>query len=141
MCLLARSAHAYNRNVKLLLLLLPLLLISCNRSAPQTREAVLQGVMEHLTKNAGLDVSSMDVEITSLSFRGREADALVSFRPKGGADPGMQMKYTMEGKDGKWTVKGRAESGGSPHSGTPATPGGDLPAGHPPVNPPPGQQK
>jgi hypothetical protein len=141
MCLLASGTAAYNQNVKLLLLLLPLLLVSCNRSAPQTKEAVLQGVMEHLTKNAGLDVSSMDVEVASLSFRGGEADALVSFRPKGGSDPGMQMKYTMESKEGKWTVKGRAESSGSPHSGSPAAPGGELPAGHPPVNPPPGQQK
>ena len=141
MCLLAPSRAAYNQNVKLWFFLLPLLLVSCNRGAPQTKEAVLQGVMEHLTKNAGLDVSSMDVEVTSLTFRGSEADALLSFRPKGGADPGMQMKYTMESKDGKWTVKGRAESGASPHSGTPAAPGGELPAGHPPVNPPPGQQK
>jgi hypothetical protein len=102
---------------------------------------VLQGVMEHLTKNTGLDLTSMDVEITSLSFRGGEADALVSFRPKGSGDPGMQMKYTLESKDAKWAVKGRAESGSSPHSGTPAAPGGQLPAGHPPINPPSGQTK
>jgi hypothetical protein len=141
MCLLALRTAAYNRKVKLWILLLPLLLVSCNRGAPQTKEAIMQGVMEHLTKNTGLDMSSMDVEITSVSFRGNEADALVSFRPKGSADPGMQMKYTLESKDSKWTVKGRAESGSSPHSGTPATPGGELPAGHPPVNPPPGQTK
>ena len=130
--------------VKLWFLLLTLLLVSCNRTSPQTKEAVLQGVMEHLTTNAGLDLSSMDVEITSVSFRGSESDALVSFRPKGSADPGMQMKYTLESKDGKWVVKGRAESGGAPHSGTPGTPeksGSDLPAGHPPINPPPGQDK
>jgi hypothetical protein len=141
MCLLAPRTAAYNLKVKLWLLLLPLLLVSCNRGAPQTKEAVLQGVMEHLTKNTGLDLTSMDVEITSLSFRGGEADALVSFRPKGSGDPGMQMKYTLESKDAKWAVKGRAESGSSPHSGTPAVPGGELPAGHPPINPPSGQTK
>jgi hypothetical protein len=126
----------YNRSVKLGILLLSVVLLSCNRGSPQTKEAVRAGVVEHLTQKAGLDVSSMDVDIASLSFRGNEADALVSFRPKGSTDPGsgMQMKYTLEGQRGKWVVKGRAESGGTPHGGAGApSPSGGLPPGHPPA--------
>jgi hypothetical protein len=136
----SEACKGYNRKVKLGILLLSMLVIaSCNRGGPQTKDAVREGVMEHLTKKAGLDVSSMDVDIASVSFRGNEADALVSFRPKGSNDPstGMQMKYTMENQRGKWVVKGRAEGAGAPHGGTPGDSSSGLPAGHPPTGQPP----
>ena len=128
--------NLYNLKVKVSLLLLALILAGCQRGGPQTREAVRAGIVEHLTSKAGLDVSSMDVEIASVSFRDNEADALVSFSPKGSTDAaaGMQMKYTLASQGGKWVVKGKAESGGA-HSAAPAQPGGAtaLPPGHPPL--------
>lgn len=123
--------------VKLGILLLSMLFMAaCNRGGPQTKESVREGVIEHLTKKAGLDVTSMDVDIASVSFRGNEADAVVSFRPKGSGDPssGMQMKYTLENHSGKWVVKGRAESAGAPHGGAPS----GMPSGHPPTGQAPG---
>jgi hypothetical protein len=126
--------------VKICALLLALLLAGCNRAAPQTQDAVRQGVIEHLTAKSGLDLSSMDIEIASVSFRGNDADALVSFRPKGSSDPasGMQMKYTLQAKGGKWIVTGRPEGGGSPHGGAAPQDGtSGLPAGHPPIDAPP----
>ena len=106
---------------------------ACSR-APQTKEAVRQGVVEHISKNSGLEVNSMDVEVVSVAFEGKQARAQVSFRPKGSADSGMQMGYTLESDGSKWVVKGKgAATGGNPHG--PAAPQGDLPAGHPPLNP------
>lgn len=85
----------------------------------------------------------MEVEVTAVSFRQNEADATVSFRPKGVSDPGagMQMQYTLERKDNRWVVKGRKEAGAAPHGG--AMQGGGMPAGHPPVGdrPPTGTRK
>jgi hypothetical protein len=43
----------------------------------------------------------------------------------------MQMQYTLEKKGGRWVVKGKRESGMSPHNG--GTPGGAMPQGHPPA--------
>ncbi len=91
----------------------------------------------------------MQVEIASVSFRQNEADALVSFRPKGSTDAstGMQMQYTLEKKGGRWVVKGKRDSGKSPHGGggamTPAPQDGVMPPGHPPAGKgtPPGNGK
>lgn len=115
----------------------------CNRNV-QTAEAVRQGVISHLSGRAGLDIGSMDVEVASVAFRGNEADAVVSFRPKGSTDPAsvMQMQYTLERQGSRWVVKSKKGAGGSaheglgqpgdPHQGT-GQPSGSLPQGHPPV--------
>ena len=59
---------------------------------------------------------SMKIDVVSVSFRDKEADAVVSVSPKeGGA--GIQMNYSLTMEGGKWTVK----------------PAGEIPAGHPPV--------
>ncbi len=137
---------SYNRNVKVHLVVLAaafLLLGGCRRDIQNT-EAVRRSVIDYLSSRSGLDVSSMQVEVTSVTFRENEADATVSFRAKGSNNPaaGMQMAYTLERQGGKWVVKGRrgAGSGSDPHSGIgpdASTAGGtgDLPAGHPPIAP------
>jgi len=74
---------------------------------------------------------SMKIEIVSVNFRDKEADAVVSVSPKeGGA--GIQMNYSLIVEGGKWTVKPSAKT--NPHGGT-GTPTGEMPAGHPPVTP------
>jgi len=76
----------------------------------------------------------MDVDVTSIAFKGSEADATVMFRAKGAdASSGLQMRYTLEQKSGKWVVKEKAQASGSPH-GAAANPGGALPPGHPPMD-------
>ena len=119
-----------------------MLLAGCS-SDIQNKEAVRQGVIDYLSANTGLSLASMDVEVTSVMFRGNEADATVAFRPRGstGAGAGLQMQYTLEQSGGKWVVKGKAETGGSPHGETPggeSAPGGGLPPGHPPMGEAPG---
>ncbi len=91
-----------------------LLLVSagCQKNV-QTNDAVLKGVKQHLSNNKGLNVDSMDIQISSVAFRDTEADATVSFKPKGGdASAGMQMKYTLERKGNDWVVKQTPKAGG-----------------------------
>ena len=120
-----------------------LLASGCNRNI-QTAEAVRQGVISHLAGRAGLDIGSMDVDVASVTFRGEEADAVVSFRPKGSTDPAsmMQMRYTLERQGGRWVVKTKQGAGGAAHEGLEGStdphqnlgqPSGALPPGHPPV--------
>jgi hypothetical protein len=119
-------------------------LIGCNR-ASQSQEAIRAGVIDYVSTK--VNIGAMDVDVTSIDFKGKEADATVSFRAKG-ADPasGLQMLYTLEQKGGKWVVKDKAQAGGSPHGaamnpgGEPANPhgnpgAGQLPPGHPRLDP------
>ena len=131
----------YNSSVKtgrLILFVLLGVLSACNK-APQTKEAVKQGVVEHLGKGSGLDLNLMDVDVVSVSFNGDQARATVNFRPKSSPDQGMQMNYTLESKGNKWVVQKKAGAGSSPHGDAtvapPTSPSGDLPPGHPPVKP------
>jgi hypothetical protein len=133
-------------------------LAGCNRNI-DNKEAVRQGVVDYLATVAGLNISSMDVNVASVSFRNNQADAVVSFSPKGvNTRDGMTMRYTLEKKSGKWVVTHRADSGRNPHglganphgmgSMTGGAPGGgdtmpdtqtsggsgsEMPPGHPPL--------
>ncbi len=103
-------------------LLLALCLAGCNRGT-QSKDAVRQGVVDYLTSKQ-FNTSSMDLNVTSVKFEGKRADAVVSMAPKGmGAAQAMTMQYQLEQQNGKWVVVGRKDSGGMPHSGAmPATP-------------------
>lgn len=130
-------------------------LVSCGQNV-NTKEAVRQGVIDHLGARKGLDLdlSSMDVDVSSVTFRSNEADAVVSFKPRGSSGAGgMQMNYTLERDGNRWKVKSKAESGANPHGaaaegaanphggGAPAT-GSQMPPDHPPVQmPKPGSAK
>lgn len=79
----------------------------------------------------------MQVEVVSVSFRQNEADATVSIRAKGAqGGPGMTMNYTLEKKGNDWVVKGKKESGSTPHGAAgqmPGMPGTEMPPDHPSV--------
>ena len=112
-----------------------LALAGCNRGI-ESKEAVRQAIIDHLSKRSDLNIGSMNVEVTSVSFKPNEAVAMVAFSPRGtAAGQGMSMRYTLEKQGSQWVVKGRADSGQEPHgAGPPPAPSGDLPAGHPPVS-------
>lgn len=123
-----------------IILLAGLLCSGCSRSgAANSKEAVESAVMEYLGSRPGLDLKSLDVQVSAISFRQGEADATVTVSAKGaGPANSMEMRYVLESKGDKWVVKGRA--GGSPHGGAPpqgSAPGGGaaLPPGHPPTDP------
>jgi hypothetical protein len=136
---------------------------ACKR-APENKEAIQAGVVEHLKKAGTLDLNQLDIAVMDVKYEGNEAVATVSFKPKTAPQQGMTMPYTLERRGDKWQVKGRSSGGhgggmgsgmgsgaaaGAPDSGAagqmpPGHPsvggaakgGGDLPAGHPPVNAP-----
>jgi len=136
--------------------ILPLLclvaaLTACNRGI-QNKDAVRQGVLDYLAGRPNLSMGGMTVDVTNVTFKDGKADAEVSFTAKGGpAQGGMTMHYTLEQKDNKWMVVGKADSGKSPHGAGMAPgggmanphgampgvdtekPGGGMPPGHPPM--------
>jgi hypothetical protein len=137
--------------VKLIALLATVLVLAgCSRGV-ENKEAVRQAVMDYLAKRTNLNMGSMTVEVTSVTFKGNEADATVAFAPKGsGAGSGMSLRYILERQGNRWVVKGRAGAGGhgagmpgmqggaqqmpgGAGAGAQAPPAGEMPAGHPPV--------
>jgi hypothetical protein len=133
---------------------------------PSDNDAIRAGIMRHLNGVGTLNMSAMEMDISSSSVNGNQAHAEVEFRPKTGAPPGagMQVSYNLEKRDGAWVVQKTQPSGGmiqhpdpnkNPHqnpdvhsgslpnfsdivnpAGAPAV--GALPPGHPPVNSQPG---
>ena len=148
----------YNRIVKgpvtaVAALGLSIALLSGCKKDIKNDDAVRQGIMTYLSKRP--DLLSMDVNVTSVSYRQNEATATVRFQAKGNNSPGasMSMQYVLERKGDQWAVKGRA--GGDNHGAAalppdgsgggsigampntappPGAPTGALPPGHPPIS-------
>jgi hypothetical protein len=109
-----------------------ILLTACSRRI-DTTEAVRQGVLDYLATRSNLNMSAMNVEVATVSFRKDEADATVSFTAKGSPGAkGMSIRYTLTRKGSKWVVKDKPEGGVNPHG----APEGSLPSGHPATAPP-----
>ena len=110
-----------------------LALAGCNRGGIETKEAVRQGVVDYIASRTNLNMASMNVDVTAVTFKGNEADATVSFAPKGsGAAQGMSMRYTLERQGKRWVVKGKSDKGGHGAGMGGAMPGGMPPGGMPP---------
>jgi outer membrane murein-binding lipoprotein Lpp len=126
-------------------LIFALLLAACARKNIENKDAIRQAVIEYLNSRqaqTGLDMSTMDVNVTAMAFERDTARATVEFRVKN-SEAGMQLNYTLDRKGDKWVVQARQDSGqghGAAHppddSGSPGS--GQLPPGHPsiPATPP-----
>jgi hypothetical protein len=101
------------------------------RSKQKVQEAILQRLQAH----SGLDLNSLDVTTTSVSFDKNLAYASVAFHPKGDSNvnSGMLMKYTLENREGKWVVIHVGDARGHAMLGH-ASSADSLPPGHPPVD-------
>jgi hypothetical protein len=115
-----------------------LVLAACARKYIENKEAIRQAVVDYLSSRqaqTGLDMSTMDVNVTAMSFERDTARATVEFRIKNG-DAGMQMNYSLDRKGDKWVVQPRAENSqghGVVLPGNDKAPPGELPPGHPSV--------
>lgn len=109
-------------------------LAGCQKNI-QTNEAVRDGVIKHLSQNKNLSIGSMDVEVSGVTFKENEAEATVTFKPKGGdAASGMSMRYSLEKKGSEWVVKKKADSGAGHGTAMPGAPQGTgMPPDHPPM--------
>ena len=106
-----------------LVLLLLAGVAACNRGN-QSKDAIRQGVLDHLAGRS-LNIASMDIDVTAVQFNGDKADATVVFTPKGvSPSQGMTLRYQMQQKSGRWEVVGTQDSG---HAGL--TPGAANPHG------------
>ncbi len=105
----------------------------CARKAENT-EAVRQAIIQRVSKSMSLD--QMDVNVTSVSFHGDQADAVVSFVPKGMPSSPVTFQYNLERQGSGWVVKGHAQSanhgGGAMGQGDPHA--GALPSDHPAIS-------
>ncbi len=105
----------------------------------KSKEKVQAAIVERLQSKTGLNVNDLDVNTTAVTFDKNMAYATVAIHPKGDStvNHGMTMKYTLEGRDGKWVVVKLNSPGGGPISGGMPmghdSVGGSLPPGHPSV--------
>lgn len=113
--------------MKPVLILTALLLAGCAKNI-DTTDAVKQGIVKYVAKKA--DIQNMNVSVQSVSFRGKEATANVSFSARADPKQSITMSYTMERQGDEWNVKG---SDMQRHGQTP--PGTPLPPGHPATQP------
>lgn len=93
-------------------LLVPLLFlaVACNRGN-QSKEAIRQAVLDHL-KGSSVNLAAMDMDVTEVQFNGQNADATVTFKPKGATvAQGMALHYRMQQNGGRWAVVGIQDSG------------------------------
>ncbi|MGA8030208.1 MAG: hypothetical protein WB992_23950 [Bryobacteraceae bacterium] len=102
----------------------------------KSKEKVQEAILTRLQTRSGLDLKSLDVTTTSVSFDKKMAYATVAFHPKG--DPrvnsGMVMKYTLEDREGKWVVVKVGDSEGHGTMGHASSGLDPLPPGHPPLD-------
>ena len=109
-------------------LFLAILVLASCRNESRNRDAVQEAILHRLQGSTGLDLKSLDVTTTSVSFEKNVAHATVAFHPKD--DPsitnGMTMKYTLEERDGKWVVVNVADSHGHGLGGHGAAGGSQL---------------
>jgi hypothetical protein len=135
--------------------------VGCGNSAQNENDAIREGINEHLATVKSINMSAMDMNVTSVSIQDNKAQAQVNFLPKGAAPgaAGMQVSYSLEKQNGKWAVVDALPTGGlgqhplpgqSPDGTGNSTPGSvpdfsnllhgqtpsgsGLPPGHPPLN-------
>lgn len=101
----------------------------------KTKEKVQEAILHRLETSSGLDMKSLDVNTTSVTFDKNMAYATVAFHPKDdpSVNSGMVMKYTLEDRGGKWVVVNVADSQGHGMAGHGGASQTELPPGHPPV--------
>ena len=98
-------------------------------------EKVQEAIINRLQTRTGLDLKSLDVSTTSVTFDKNRAYATVAFHPKNDAsvNSGMVMKYTLEARDGNWVVVNVGDSQSHSMARQTGMQGQTLPPGHPPI--------
>lgn len=120
----------------MLLLAALILLPGCGKNI-KSKEKVEEAILDRLRARSGLDLQSLDITTTSVSFNKNMAYATVAFHPKDNPNihSGMLMKYTLEEREGKWVVVNVGDSQEHGMPGQAPSGSGQLPPGHPPIRP------
>jgi hypothetical protein len=106
------------------------------KSKTDTKDAIRDGVIKHISGMSGLNVNNMTITVTSATINGDEAQADVDIRAKNGdpSIPAMQLTYELQKQGNEWVVLKGQSTGGMQHPAPgQMPPQGALPAGHPSV--------
>ncbi|MBV8549708.1 MAG: hypothetical protein JOY54_00285 [Acidobacteriaceae bacterium] len=105
----------------------------------RSKDKVQEAIMHRLETSTGLNMNSLDITTTSVTFEKNKAYATVAFHPKGdpAVNSGMTMRYTLEARDGQWVVVNVADSQGHGVAGHGTASSDSLPPGHPAIDSPP----
>jgi hypothetical protein len=132
--------------VKLTILVLVALgLAGCAKNI-DNKDAIREAIEKRVVKT-GFDLQSMAVNVTRVSFHGKQAEATATFVPKGGTASGsVAFNYNLERQKDEWVVTSLQQGSmaghagpngaalpGSPSGQPPTDPGKPLPPGHPPL--------
>jgi len=83
---------------------------SCHKTSSD-EEAIRAAILQHLQKASTVNLSAMDTSFGQITVDRDRAQAQVIFKAKGeGAT--MQMTYSLERRDGQWTVLNSHPAGG-----------------------------
>jgi len=137
------------RKFYLLTILGLLVLFAGCKKQESDADAIRSAINQHLSSLKTLNLDAMDMNVTSFSIQGNQAQAQVKFTPKNSPPqgPGMEVAYTLQKQNGSWVVQNSQATGGSmqhpgpdenPHanetSPSPDSMPNFLPPGHPPLN-------
>lgn len=111
------------RAALVLLVLFVLTLSACQQEPADPKAEIEAAIHDHLSKQSGLALDKMEMEVQQVDVRGDTAEARVVFRIKQGEGE-MLFRYLLRRADDRWVVE-RGTSGGA------------LPPGHPPMTPSP----
>ncbi|MDQ2774967.1 MAG: hypothetical protein M3Y57_08625 [Acidobacteriota bacterium] len=114
-------------------ILLSIVVLAGCGNGMRSKDKIQTAIVNRLQTRSGLDMKSLDVTTTAVSFDKNMAYATVAFHPKGDAsvNSGMVMKYTLEQRDGKWVVIKVGDSSGHSLAGRAGAGSDQLPPGHP----------
>jgi hypothetical protein len=92
------------------------------------KEAVKAAIVKRVAKT-GFDTSSMQVNVTNVSFHDQDAVATVAFVPSGGApQSAVTFKYNLHRQNDEWVATGLAQGGTNMPAHAGAASGGEAPA-------------
>lgn len=90
---------------------------SGSSQAQTPEDAVHAAIQDHLAHNGNLNLQAFDTDVKKVTVQGDHAQAEVEFRLKNGAGA-MQLNYSLEKKDGAWSVTNSDPTGNSAHPGS-----------------------
>jgi hypothetical protein len=103
------------REFSSLILMAGIALAGCQKQTTAAPDAIREGIQQHLASLKTLNLSAMDMKVTTESVGGDTAQAQVEFTPKTGAPPGAAMRvvYSLEKRGDQWVVVKTNSLGGS----------------------------
>ena len=97
----------------------------CQTQTKAAPDGIREGIEQHLSSLKTLNLSAMNMNVTSQSVNGDTAQAQVEFTPKTGAPAGatMRVSYSLEKRGNQWVVvKTNALGGAIDHPSPGANP-------------------